>query len=681
MNSSDESTHDSGYDRFVAGVRPMVREPLIGQYAAGRDGSGEQLVGNQDGRPDDLVLTSVTQISDALLSSRTVAGWLDVNMFVQDVADRAVLNTLDLAMLDEIDALNAVCWHPHDRLDTTTELVRAAQARRVPPAGLTRLAAHPDELAAVEHGRVLPLRLLSMRYIELFDFYENRVAAQLVDRLREYLARRINELTELADGLANIEEYEQALHHDQLWRRRERLAVLLSKMAKEARGAAPTIQDSLGRLKKVRDRVLALRGSPAYRHANRRVRLSVRLTRTNLFTNDSRYRHVGALWTAWAGYDMTAQQERKELNARFLASYDAFVAALVVRACRVLGFEPVEPTGPATSVRLVSQAGELTCAVDPDGAVRLCRGSADSQSDGDDLLVRVLAIGHDLSAPAPQAVLDNRLDRLDRAIATSRTDLVIVYPGLRSNRVDLPLATRRRLHSTVPRPVDGRSPGRGAAGPLGMVVPASPVEIDSEERLARALRWMLHGVPLVRRYPPRLPIGRKPSAAAAPWLKVTDRDIWLLSRPSVDEQAALMATLKPAGRRGNGAASAWEHTIGRDIQNRLATLANEFALFETCPLCHNAATTTFRRRGGETFQCECTACRTVWFGTRVCANCTNYYPVLWPGTKADDTTDADVVTMVLGADILSLPCVGDDHEARFQCPWCGYCAGKPECRC
>ncbi|HEX5405040.1 MAG TPA: DUF2357 domain-containing protein [Pseudonocardiaceae bacterium] len=681
MASGDESTRDSGYDRFAASIRPMVREPLIGQYAAGRDGSGEQLVGNQEGRPDDLVLTSVTQIGDALLHSQTVAGWLDVNMFVQDVADRADLNKVDLAVLNEIDALNSVCWQPHDRLDTTTELVRAAQARRVPPAGLTRLAAHPDELVGVEHGRVLPLRLLSMRYVEQYDFYENRVAAQMVDRLREYLARRINELTELADGLANIDEYEQALHHDQLWRRRDRLAVLLSKMAKETRGAASTIQVSLDRLKKVRDRVLVLRGSPAYRHANRRVRLSVQLTRTNLFTSEARYRRVGALWAAWAGYDMTARQERKELNARFLASYDSYVAALVVRACRVLGFEPVEPTGPTpvSSMRLSGQTGELTCVIAPDGAVQLWRGNGGGAED--DLLVRVLAIGHDLSAPAPPAVLDNRLDRLDRAIATSGTDLVVVYPGLRSNRADLLLATRRRLHSTVPRPVDGRSPGGGAAGPLVMVVPASPVEIESEERLARALRWMLHGVPLVRRYPPRLPIGQKIPAATAPWLKVTDRDIWLLSRPSIDEQAELMATLKPAGRSGTGAAPAWEHTIGREIQNRLAALANEFALFETCPLCHKAATTTFRSRGGDTFECECTACRIVWFGTRVCGNCTNHYPVLWPGNKADDTTDADIVTMVLGADILSMPCVGDNRKARFQCPWCRYCGGKPECRC
>jgi hypothetical protein len=44
----------------------------------------------------------------------------------------------------------------------------------------------------------------------------------------------------------------------------------------------------------------------------------------------------------------------------------------------------------------------------------------------------------------------------------------------------------------------GHAPNGGVAGLLRMVLPASPAEIGSEERLARALRWMLHGLPLVR---------------------------------------------------------------------------------------------------------------------------------------------------------------------------------------
>jgi hypothetical protein len=77
----------------------MTPEPLIGQYATGQDGSGERVIVNRDGRPDDLVLTSVIQIGNSLRTRVTVADWLDVDMFVQDVADRAVLNTLDMGVL------------------------------------------------------------------------------------------------------------------------------------------------------------------------------------------------------------------------------------------------------------------------------------------------------------------------------------------------------------------------------------------------------------------------------------------------------------------------------------------------------------------------------------------------------------------------------------------------------
>jgi hypothetical protein len=114
-----------------------------------------------------------------------------------------------------------------------------------------------------------------------------------------------------------------------------------------------------------------------------------------------------------------------------------------------------------------------------------------------------------------------------------------------------------------------------------------------------------------------------------------------------------MTTLKPAGRRGG--APAWEQAVGRGIQERLPPWWRD-GLFETCLLCHDAAITTFHSRDRDTLQCECTACRIVWFGTRVCAN---HYHILWPGTKAEDTTDADVVTIILGAAPVPCPVAAD----------------------
>ncbi|GAA3300800.1 hypothetical protein GCM10020218_093310 [Dactylosporangium vinaceum] len=94
-------------------------------------------------------------------------------MFVPDASRHAELSSLENAVLNGLDVLTDVCLRPHDRLDRVDELVRVDLARRVPPAGLIRLAGHTEDWAGVEHGRIQPQRVLSQRFAEHVDFYEN----------------------------------------------------------------------------------------------------------------------------------------------------------------------------------------------------------------------------------------------------------------------------------------------------------------------------------------------------------------------------------------------------------------------------------------------------------------------------------------------------------------------------
>lgn len=623
-----------------------------------------------DGRPDELVLAAVTHIGDELLADSTVAAWAEANMFVPDVADRAVLNDLDLATIRGIDALRAVCWNPHDRLDSTTELVRAGMARRVPPAGLTRLAEHTEDWAGFEHGRIHPLRLVSMRYVEQLDFYENRVAAQLVDCLRAHLSRRIRELTELANGLTSYDEFQQSLRRPQNWRKRERLSTLLAATASETTEAAPLIQESLRELHDVRTKVLALRGSPAYQRANRRVRLPVRLARTNLFSNESRYRRVGTLWESWALYDATARDQQRQVDERFLDGYDAYVAALAMRAFETLGYEPVTPAGPAprpgVTVRIAAPARELTVTIDGDGAILV--------SAGPDVLVRILALGHDLSAPAPEPVVLDRVRRLHTAAATNPTPLIVTYPGLRSDRERLTASIRRRLYSIRPRLA-----GKAATDPFA-VIPMTPLEIESVERLARALRWIVLGLPMVTGYPVRVPVAKRTPRPDADWFRTTNKSIELARRPAESELAEFVEVFKQQTHHGRARFDKRHEEFIEGLRASLRTGAAKFDLYTCCPLCGGQAT-EFEPRRDDTFQCRCLACKTAWWGTRTCANCQERYPILWPGETVGGGRDADALDLALGADILSSPCPAGEPAQRFRCPWCGYCQGSPDCGC
>ncbi|WP_435586215.1 DUF2357 domain-containing protein [Micromonospora aurantiaca (nom. illeg.)] len=663
---------ETGYDRFAGRVRPLVAEPLLGQYARALDGVGHQVVGEQHGKPDILVLASVTDVARTLRTSATVGDWITGNMFVPDTTDRAMLNELELAAINEVGALTEVCRRPHDRLDSTTELVRASLARRVPPGGLTRLASHTEDWAGVEHGQIHPLRLVSLRYVEHLDFYENRVAAQLVDRLREHLSRRIRELTTLADGLADLDEYEQSLRRTQSWRKLERLSKLVAHAVSDAAAPSALIQDSLRELRRVRTKILALRDSIAYRHASRRAHVPMRLVRTNLFSNDGRYRRVGSLWDRWAVHETKAKELQREVDESFLESYDAYVAALTVRACGVLGFTPIDPDAPVptagSAVQLHSPSGELTCSLDQDGGMRVLSG--------DQVLVRVLAIGHDLSAAAPDSVVRDWIDRVDEACSASPTPLVVAYPGLRSSRAGLPGPIRRRVHSTGPH-----SRTRARSQELIAIVPITPLEIEGEERLARALRWTVLGLSMVRQYPLTLSTGARRPQLTADWFRTSGKggELELLRRPSAMERALLLQSFDDHGRRSGGLRASRQEEFLRELAGSLDACAAQFDLFQTCPLCAGSAT-ALQPRDRDTFHCRCESCETFW-GTRVCGPCGERYPILWPKNAVVDAGDEDRLDMTAGADILALPCPTAVPGTRFRCPWCKHCAGMPGCGC
>ncbi|USX56242.1 hypothetical protein [Lentzea sp. HUAS12] len=601
---------------------------------------------DRDGRPDPLIVHSVVDIARILRAEGNPVSWSAANLFVPDTSERTALGELDLAVISELDVLGDTCLRPHNRLDRAEELVRSDVARRVPPSGLARLASHTEDWAAVEHGRIRPLRVLSQRYVEDVDFYENRVAAQLVDRLGEHLTRRIHELSTLAEGLLDLSEYEQALRTRQSWRRLDRVARLVARAISDTSASAGAINENLDRLLSARARLRALLSTPVLRSANRRARLPTRLMRTNLFTSDRRYRRIGALWERWAVQNTRESARRQAANSEFPRAYRDYVTAMSLRALAVLGYVPQDATpisGHSTTVRLSGPAGELTWSIAVGGVVTLAAGN--------EVLVRVIPTELDLSAAVPEPVRAEWLDQINRTPEPA----IIAYPGLRADRAALSPSLRQRLH-----PVGF---GSGVC-----VVPINPLEIEGEERMARALRWTVQGLRFTKEYPPEVQLQAPPHLANGAWFRLAGRQrIAILRNPSAEERAALDPSTETRQPRT------------RD-DDSLDTALALFKLFETCPCCHTRNDVQARDR--DTFQCTCQVCGTVW-GTRVCGPCSKRYPILWPRNTVIDQTNGDRLDMTAGADVLSLPCA-DQHIApgsRYRCPWCHRCGGQPNCGC
>lgn len=655
---------DKRYDRIAGTPRSPSEVVLIGQHDEPFGGRGK--LAASEGKPEPLVLAVVVDIMRTLAASVSVSQWISGNLYVPDTVDRAALNQLEREAIRDLRTLADVCRRPHDRLDSTTELVRAELARRVPPRGLVRLASHTEDWAGFEHGRIRPRQVLAQRYVELFDFYENRVAAQLVDRLHEYVLRRVHELETLADGIVNLDEYQQKLQARQSWRRKRRMSELVATAVSETAGLSSLIKENHAELTQLRSTLFGLRDSPGHRNANRKARLPARLMWTNLFTNDTRYRVVGRLWESWSLSESRAKELQQNVDDSFLSSYDQYVAALAVRACGVLGFVPLHAEAPVpaagTQLRLKGPGGELSCSVDHDGALTITAGSQ--------VLTRVIALGHDLSSGSSTTVRA-WLDELESAAMDSSVPLVVAYPGLRAGRKRLPHELRERVHSINL----STKPGMVA------VVPVTPLEIEGEERLARAMRWAVQGLPMVRNYPPRMSLHGRRVNATAPWFRAVKGglEVQVLRRPSDAERSGFLETVLGTISRERSFKPAQVDKLRQDLTSELARLTTQFDLFDRCPVCTQPHA-EFQHREPDMFHARCRACETRW-DVRACGSCTKRYPVLWPKNSIADARDTDRLDLTAGADVLASPCVTAVPGTRFRCPWCRICAGMPSCGC
>ncbi|MGK4591674.1 DUF2357 domain-containing protein [Amycolatopsis sp. w19] len=609
--------------------------------------------------PDPLIVTSVIEIARVLTKAVTMAEWLETNMFVPNTAKHAELNELDEAVLSGLDVLADVCARPHDRLDRSEQLVRADLARRVPPAGIARLSSRTEDLAGVEHGRIRPLRVLTSRYTEYLDFYENQVVAQLVDRLREYLERRIRDLTVLGAGLTDLDEYDRALRRRQSWRSRNRIAQLVATAIEDTAAASAAIDETRTKLSNAKVRLRAQSTTPVLRQANRRARLPIRLMRTNLFTDNNRYRRVGILWERWAVHSTERAQQAQTEEHSFANAYQNYVAALSMRALSILGYAANEEHPPdlaqPRAIRLHGPTDDLTWTSTQGGAISLADDTA--------VLTWLVAIGDDLGAPALDAIKSSKVDHL----LGLPQPTIVIYPGLRANRAALSAPERRRLH-----------PAGFGSDPL--LVPVSPLEIEGEERIARALRWTIQGLRFTRSYPPEIHVTFPKYISSTQWYeKRSVRTLAVLRRPSVAEKEELINILEQQrpGQKNLESVQSGISTVSAIIDSAIRV----FGLLETCPICRRA-NAEFQPRDQDTFLCRCAACRTEW-GTRRCHSCGERYPILWPHRAVVDAQDGDNLDLSIGADILTVPCADSTTAAgtHFRCPWCTSCPERTNCTC
>ncbi|MEH1098618.1 DUF2357 domain-containing protein [Micromonospora sp. CPCC 205561] len=673
------------YLASVPDERWSLHLPAEARTPAGGRG---RTVGGQSrphGEPEPVVVDTILTIAARLAATAEAGGsaqeWAEQSPLIAEPRERLNPTRLDEEIRSGLNALVAVARNPADRLRVVREVTRVDRATRIATTATAHLSQHSEYWQVRTVRGVRPSHVLALRFDDDIDLYENRLAGRLLERLAVYLASRIREVEDIARLVARLVDHRQVERPS--WRNAFRFALLLDGMATHSDRVIAEATEFGAVLRGWLGQVHALRGSRLVKGVNRNAHLPITVQRTNLINNDDRYRRVGGLWTAWTDevHSRTVDRSRQQ---RFAVGFERYCALLVLRACEYLRMEVGAAPAPSRSgppLPLHRDAVTYHLGWGPDGVLTLT-----GQEPGDEharepghgrALVRFVPLPHAVTnrGGAVAAVLDE--------LAQADASTVVLYPGTAEDRAALPVGTRLwAFWAGFQRPADAA--GGEPYGPL--CVPVSPLESDSLERVARALRWVVD-VPDLLAYPPVLGLPDAavgPVTAASTWLRVEDGQLFAVRPPRFDEFEAARGALRLWADRESRRGARVSPT---DAETGLAAARDALTRIATCPTCGVVAGGhDFDAWQGRTFHATCGGgggCGTEW-GVNACGDCRGRYPVLWYGSAHLPGGDGDALDLSHGNDMLSAPCWLPSQRRLFVCPHCGHCgrhfaAGEAGC--
>ena len=666
--------------------------------------------------PSDFEVDSLQSISDQLTFTSDSAGswldWLDVSPVPRDIGHVIDVLPLEKAIIKYCGYLEEVCCRPKAHLLVEIERVYASMARRIPAKALPYLAAHTEDWEVPTLRGVRPKRILAELRDDQFDIYENRLATRLVDHLDGYLRRRLAALRKVRRELQKLQREIEKRNNASAqvsgtYRRATRICVLWGQLIDST--AAQVKADATYReIEGLSRRIQGLMDSFLYGRIPARATVPDQPRATNILSNDNNYRKVSLLWLEWLRHGRTRNEVESpgEVYRRFQMlghNFETFCLLLIVRSLDQLGIEPLDES---LAVPVSARSGSttylssgLTLSAATDGGIELGRHAS--------ILLRVVPIPATLTATAGDVV-----ERFTRELAERKDPalLLLLHLSNQDENVKPSSFDRLRMLQTVGNEPDLTLPANFA------MLPVSPWEIDSVERVSRAIQWAVLGAAL-RSYPCVFgPVPSDFSPAASSWLRVrglgSERVASVLRNPTLAEIGRLyLQSAHDSAQRAVDSISSESSRISsqiaerrgrsmnevREMMQRKAELRVERAEHEEtlhalehfvpqfltflqnlpavnhCPVCPARGASTADGWAGDEgylrFQCE--DCGTEW-GNRVCGSCHERIPFLeLPNSRIPDFHIPGEVDRILGCDVLALPSRSETGKLGFLCSSCG----------
>lgn len=631
--------------------------------------------------------------------------WLDVVPLVPGMSNDVEFLSLDQKIKDSFGHLETVCKNPRAHLHVEVERVNIAKARRIPASAPAYLASHTEDWDRPLLKGVLPKRVLAEVCHDQVDIYENRVAARLVDNLLFYLLRRIQVVRKLLKVFEDKENYSSKAGGTYL--RQKRILGLWGNSIDSNEGRKKA-ERTLKELEWLKYKLMGLMDSPLYSEVPRRSYVATTLRMTNILANDQHYRHVAELWNEWGKSSFARSKSPKEIYSYYqelCSGFDSFTALLIVRALDEMGYVVDESAldeglTPGCVLPVNGNGATFNFSWGTDGSVSI--KSANSS-------LRFISFANNFAASSNDEQTKLIFEKCQSVSVNENDRIVMLYAASDESKVSsLSSDVHRSLHTVGNDPKANLPPGIG-------LLPVSPWEIGSVERVTRALRWHLDSERFLE-YPISLRIGNPTSVD----LLAGERDGWLevkadkteILRPPFDfewQQLNLHGQLKDAKDKLAEAESEHEklsaelkdavrdrdrkvgllnpqkkaaHQLKTDLGKKVEGVGQLLKAFEAatkrmeslikCPSCGTVvnAKHKFKIGGQGSFQCECPDCKTSW-GTKICEGGHKFSTML-PGEWLEvENLSPGWEDVVYGSDLLAVPGKTDRGEWGFVCPDCG----------
>lgn len=622
--------------------------------------------------PDAADLRALSQIAAAIEHSESLAEYMAVPPLPADLDDRTKSQAIDQQIRKRHVHLIHACRKPRQQLKTDLEKLPVGRAKRIPPRSLEYLASHSEDWKRKTVHGIEPTHVIAEVIEDQLNIYENRVAAELVDRIAAYLNQRVSELEKIKALLDDRSNFQSAFSQNATFRLAGRISSLWGAIFKDSSLSRST-HDLRDQLASVRRSIIGLKQSILYRSIPKKREIKQELHHTNIFDNDPHYHEVAELWRAWHESGESKEQDEEAIFISWQKAnrdFSSFCRLLVCRSLQDIGWK-LQTAGGSPSAATLSFMG-------PDGTPALLKAHEGmtysvSTEEGSLNIVPLLAT---LARMSDEGQLLDWLKELEAGV--DGADTLFLYYGRSSELRNLTLG-----NPLLGMLLDGFSRRSKVHGKRTLFVPVSPFEITSLEKTGRHLNILLRGR-LLGSFPPKI----KAPAPLARYVGLDKRgrqhesrsDHWSHMEPidaaEVARIESLVAKLNlPEERR----------KVGGISDNAKATLMDNVRSAErlssgvlTCPVCGQAHA-RFQPQGDRAYSCTCESCGAKW-GLRMCRNCHQPYPFLHPANAtalAGSLMEPGWLDRLQGRDCIAFPCIHPASSTSYICSNCVACAHIP----